>query len=238
MLGKFDYIFTISQPPILGGMLGVYGKMKKHVKMIYNIQDLNPEQVFAVNYSSNKALTGLMMALDKRSCRKSDVVITVGRDLVESVNDMFKNGSPHIAMINNWIDEKEIYPLQPDHSRVVNFRRKYGLEDKFIFMYSGNIGLYYNLENLLKVIERFKDIHTMDGREVVFIFVGAGPVLDKLILYSKEHGLKNVTFIPYQAKEDLIYSLNAADIHWCVNAKGIKGVSCPSNVYLKLSVAV
>ena len=38
-------------------------------------------------------------------------------------------------------------------------------------------------------------------------------------------------FIPYQDKADLIYSLNAGDVHWCVNAKGIKGVSCPSKVY-------
>ena len=32
-------------------------------------------------------------------------------------------------------------------------------------------------------------------------------------------------------KADLIYSLNAGDVHWCVNAKGIKGVSCPSKAY-------
>ena len=43
--------------------------------------------------------------------------------------------------------------------------------------------------------------------------------------------MDNVVFIPYQDKENLIYSLNAADIHWCVNAKGIKGVSCPSKYY-------
>ena len=43
--------------------------------------------------------------------------------------------------------------------------------------------------------------------------------------------MNNVIFIPYQKKEDLIYSLNAGDVHWCVNAKGIKGVSCPSKVY-------
>ena len=30
---------------------------------------------------------------------------------------------------------------------------------------------------------------------------------------------------------DLNYSLNAGDVHWCVNAKGIKGVSCPSKYY-------
>lgn len=43
--------------------------------------------------------------------------------------------------------------------------------------------------------------------------------------------MDNVTFIPYQDKADLNYSLNAGDIHWCVNAKGIKGVSCPSKYY-------
>lgn len=37
-------------------------------------------------------------------------------------------------------------------------------------------------------------------------------------------------------KADFIYSLNAGDVQWCVNAKGIKGVSCPLSVYLKLSV--
>lgn len=29
----------------------------------------------------------------------------------------------------------------------------------------------------------------------------------------------------------MIYSLNAGDVHWCVNAKRIKGVSCPSKYY-------
>ena len=43
--------------------------------------------------------------------------------------------------------------------------------------------------------------------------------------------MENVVFIPYQKKEDLVYSLNAGDVHWCVNAKGIKGVSCPSKAY-------
>ena len=87
-------------------------------------------------------------------------------------------------------------------------------------------------KQLNKVIENFKPgTKTVDGREVVFAFVGEGSVLDKLVLYVKEHQMSNVTFIPYQKKEDLIYSLNAGDVHWCVNAKGIKGVSCPSKFY-------
>lgn len=226
-VGKMDYVLSISQPPILGGLLGVWGKWVKHAKYIYNIQDFNPEQVLAVGYSKNKFITGLMMMLDKFSCRQSDLIITVGRDLVETVEKRFKGKNvPKTVMINNWIDEKEIYPLEPDNEKVVAFKKKYGLDGKFVIMYSGNIGLYYDLENLIKVIGKFKN-----EKNVAFAFVGAGSVLDQLKEYKEKEKLENVVFIPYQPKEELIYSLNAGDVHWCVNAKGIKGVSCPSKYY-------
>lgn len=108
--------------------------------------------------------------------------------------------------------------------------------------------MYYDLEKLMKVMKQFRRGYTLkgvyepgpvtaDGKEVVFAFVGAGSILDKLVHYGKEHHFENIVFIPYQEKEDLIYSLNAGDVHWCVNAKEIKGVSCPSNVCPTLAVA-
>jgi glycosyltransferase involved in cell wall biosynthesis len=232
-VGHQDYVFSISQPPILGGLLGVWGKWMKHARFIYNIQDFNPEQIMAVSYSRNKLVLKLMMALDKFSCQQSDLVITVGRDLVDTLKNRFKPGkAPKVTMINNWIDEKAIRPLPSDEPYVMAFKKKYHLEDKFIVMYSGNIGLYYDLENLIKVIEKFPaGTKAADGREVEFAFVGAGTMLKTLKIYVAEHQMVNVSFIPYQPKEDLVYSLNAADIHWCVNAKGIKGVSCPSKFY-------
>lgn len=232
-VGNQDYVLAISQPPILGGLLGVWGKWIKHAKYIYNIQDFNPEQVLAVKYTKNKFITDIMMWLDKFSCKHSDLIITVGRDLVETVEKRFQGRRvPKTVMINNWIDENEIYPLDEKNDKVLDFKKKYGLDGKFVIMYSGNIGLYYDLKNLIKVVERFKpETKTADGREVTFAFVGAGSVLDELMLYVKEHHMDNVTFIPYQDKANLIYSLNAGDVHWCVNAKGIKGVSCPSKAY-------
>ena len=98
-------------------------------------------------------------------------------------------------------------------------------------MYSGNIGLYYDLENLIKVIGKFKK-----RNDVVFAFVGDGTKKRELEHYVKEHKLENVKFIPYQDKSDLIYSLNAGDVHWVVNAKGIKGVSVPSKLYGVMAV--
>ena len=232
-VGKQDIVYAISQPPILGGLLGIWGKWTKHAKYIYKILDFNPEQTMAVGYSKNKLVLKAMMMLDKFSCRRADKVIVVGRDLVETLKGRFKGRNvPDCISINDWIDEKKIYPLEESNERVMAFKKQYGLEDKFVIMYSGNIGLYYDLENLIKIVEKFpKGTKAKDGREVVFPFIGAGSTKELLEKYVKEHQMDNVVFIDYQKKEDLIYSLNAGDVHWVVNAKGIKGVSVPSKCY-------
>lgn len=227
-----DYIFTISQPPVLGGLLGVIGKKLKHTRLIYNIQDFNPEQTMAVKYAKNRFVLELMMRVDKYSCRKADKVIVVGRDMIDTLKARFSGSEkeqkklPEYGYINNWIDEQEITPLSKEHGQVAAFRRQYGIEDKFVIMYSGNIGLYYDLLNLIKVIARFKE-----RKEVAFLFAGDGSVLEQLKAYVAEQKLDNVHFAPYQEKDKLIYSLNAGDVHFVVNAKGIKGVSVPSKLY-------
>ena len=232
MVGLQDYVFTISQPPILGGLLGVYGKKKLGAKLIYCIQDFNPEQIMVTGYLRFRAILSAAMLLDKRSCRNSDLVVTVGRDLCETLEHRFHGEkAPNYVMINNWIDENEIRPLPLDEPHVTAFRKQFNLEGKYVIMYSGNIGLYYDLEGLFRVIESVQNVKTPDGRDVVFVFVGEGAVLGKLKDYQQQHQMGNVVFIPYQEKERLIYSLNAADVHWCVNARGIKGVSCPSKFY-------
>lgn len=276
-----DFVIGISQPPILGGMLGVYGKWRhsaevkgsRQSKYVYWVQDCNPEQIKAVGYFRFRPLLRLLEKLDTYSCSKADLVVVPARDMVGTIEKRFadhqgKKGSmaktpekmPEIKVINNWIDEKEIYPLTVDHPGVVAFKKKYGLEGKYIIMYSGNLGNYYSLPELLKVIKKFtagtrvnndaveldyKKIQagvarpnaeiqpnvTPQNKEVVFTFIGDGALKENMEAYVYDHHMENVIFIPYQDKDDLIYSLNAADVHWCINAKGIKGVSCPSKYY-------
>lgn len=240
-----DYVYSISQPPVLGGLLGCYGKIFRRARYIYNIQDFNPEQIIATGYSKNQLILSLMAGLDKMSCRMADKVIIVGRDMIHTLEKRFtkKNGTvsksmPKYAFINNWIDEKEIYPLPMSHPKVDSFRKAYGLDGKYVIMYSGNLGLYYDLENILPQLAKFpKGTMTADGRGVVFAFVGDGSIKKQLVELKEQLQMENVVFIPYQDKADLIYSLNAADVHWCVSAKGIKGVSVPSKLYGAIATA-
>lgn len=231
-LGKFDLVFTVTQPPVLGGILGTIGKRMTGGKLMYQIMDFNPEQTIAVNYAGNKAVLKAMMWFDKRSCRKSDIVVTLGRDMQETLIKRFEGlRVPNNVVINNWIDEKQIYPLPENDERVMAFKKQYGLEGKFVIMTSGNIGLYYDFENILKIMEEHKD-----RDDVAFVFVGDGLVKPRLQAYAEDHQMRNVVFAPFQKKEELNYSLNAADVHIVTNAKGIKGVSVPSKIYGILAV--
>jgi glycosyltransferase involved in cell wall biosynthesis len=231
-VGKFDLIFTTSQPPILGGIIGTIGKRITGGKLMYQIMDFNPEQTIAVKYVGNETVLRAMMWCDKYSCKKSDVVVTLGRDMQEVLKRRFKGiNIPKNVVINNWIDETAIFPLDKEDKNVQAFKNKYGLEEKFVIMTSGNIGLYYDFENILSIMGEFKD-----NKDIIFAFVGDGLIKPKLEVYAKNNNLQNVIFIPYQKKEELNYSLNAADVHIVTNAKGIKGVSVPSKIYGILSV--
>lgn len=222
-----DFIYTISQPPILGGLIGTIGKLLKRAKHIYNIQDFNPEQAEAVGFNKSKWLLGAARWMDTQNCKIADHIITVGYDMKDTLEKRFAyHNVTSNTVIHNWTDEEDIVPLPKTHPKVAEFLADHGLKGKFIVMYSGNLGLYYDLENLITMTEQFKGF-----KDLVFLFIGEGAVKAQMQQYVEEHKITQVTFLSFQPKENLKYSLNAADIHLVVNQKGIKGVSVPSKIY-------
>ncbi|MGR3766032.1 glycosyltransferase family 4 protein [Rossellomorea sp. NS-SX7] len=222
-----DAVYTISQPPVLGGLIGTIGKLIKRSKHIYNIQDFNPEQAMAVSYTNKQFIFNWAKKIDKLNCSYSDCVIVVGNDMKQTLQKRFEGKDiPKHVVINNWTDEDEIIPLSKDEPNIKCFLEEHGLEDKFIVMYSGNIGLYYDLENIIKVSQHFKEY-----KDLAFVFIGEGAVKSEMQSYVVDNNITNVHFLPYQPKEFIKYSLNTADVHLVVNQKGIKGVSVPSKIY-------
>lgn len=224
---NIDAIYTISQPPVLGGLIGTIGKFFKRAKHIYNIQDFNPEQAAAVSYTNKQFIFNWAKKIDKLNCSYSDCVIVVGNDMSQTLKKRFNNQNvPSHVVINNWTNEDEIVPLSKKEKNVQRFLKENDLENKFIIMYSGNIGLYYDLENIIKVTEHFKEY-----KDIAFVFIGEGAVKQDMQSFVNSNDIHNVHFLPYQPKEFIKYSLNAADVHLVVNQKGIKGVSVPSKIY-------
>lgn len=224
---SYDVVFTLSSPPLLGGMLGRFGAKVFDAEFVYGIQDVHPEITFATGYAKGGALERLMLSVDARSCRAADLAILPGRDMVEHLDERLGGRRvPRSLYIPNWTDEDAVIPLPKDDPGVAAFRERWGLSGKTVVMYSGNIGLYYDLESVLGAAERLRG-----RKDLSFAFVGDGALKGSLEAKARDLGLENVAFIPYQAKEDLRFSLNAADAHIVCNARGMKGLCAPSKLY-------
>lgn len=119
-----------------------------------------------------------------------------------------------------------MFPLEVSDPQVKAFKKKHGIDGKYVLMYLGNLGLYYDLLELEKIVGKFKE-----NQDISFVFVGTGAVENQMKEYAKTNNLTNIAFIPYVSGNDLLCAMNAADVHIVTNAKGIKGVSVPSKIY-------
>jgi hypothetical protein len=98
-------------------------------------------------------------------------------------------------------------------------------------MYSGNHSPVHPLDMLLETAHRLQ----ADPR-FCFVFVGGGSEFGRLRAISKDLGLANVKFLPYQPIESLSGSLSAADLHAVVLGSAMVGTIHPSKLYNILAV--
>ena len=66
-----------------------------------------------------------------------------------------------------WSRRDEIYPVDRESNPL---RQSLGLDDKFVAMYSGNLGLAHSFDEFLEAARRLRD-----RDDIVFLFVGDGP---------------------------------------------------------------
>ncbi len=98
--------------------------------------------------------------------------------------------------------------------------------NKFIIMYSGNLGLSQNLSLILQALTMVKN-----SSSFYLLFQGEGAAKESLKEQARLKGMENVLFLPYQPKEMLSFSLSMADLHIVSFKKEITGAVVPSKVY-------
>jgi colanic acid biosynthesis glycosyl transferase WcaI len=106
-------------------------------------------------------------------------------------------------------------------------RRKWGLENKFVVGYSGNLGRAHEFDTVLAASERLRH----DPR-IVFIFIGGGHRMDELERIVKSRHLDaSFLLVPYQDRINLKHSLGVPDVHWISLKPAVEGMIVPSKFY-------
>jgi glycosyltransferase involved in cell wall biosynthesis len=126
-------------------------------------------------------------------------------------------------VVPNW-PPAAVHPVPRDENL---FRAEHDLTDRFVVMYSGNMGLAHPFDAVLDAADRLES----ERPEVLFLFVGEGPRKDALRAQVQRRGLPNVRFLPFQPRERLAESLSAADLHLVTMRPELEGLVVPSKLY-------
>lgn len=218
---KKPTVLVMETDPFFLPLLGPWLSWNHKCKLVCYLQDIYPDIAIAVGKTRESFLTRTLRCWLFRAYRRAEAVIVLSDDMAQKC---IHYGLPaeKVHVIENWANCERITPEKSENS----FRKEHGLADKFVVMYSGNMGLAHQLEPIIEAAARLAD-----SPDVAFVFVGEGAQKKKLESLARSRNLNAVQFLGYQPRESLSSSLSAANVQIVSMRPEAAGCVMPSKLY-------
>jgi len=141
--------------------------------------------------------------LDRRQFQRSSKIIAITEDFAPTLSGEFGVDVSKVEVVPNWALIEEIPLLPKDNA----WSRLHGLHDRFIFLYSGTIGMKHNPAMLLELARRHSE-----NPEVRVVIVSEGIGAQWLKKEAAAANLTNLIILPYQPFQDLPSVLATGDV--------------------------
>jgi colanic acid biosynthesis glycosyl transferase WcaI len=218
-----DVVVAKTDPPLLA-VVAMPPTRRNGGHLVNWLQDIYPETAAVLGVPLMRGpVAASLAALRHRSLRQAEATVVVGELMAQRVERL---GAPadRIHVIANWCNDEDIRPLMPGENPL---RREWGLADKFVVGYSGNLGRAHDYVTVLDAAERLRH----DPR-FVFLMIGGGKRLTELTAAVKQRRLDAAfRFMPYQEQSILRQSLSLPDVHWLSLNPKLEGLLLPSKFY-------
>jgi colanic acid biosynthesis glycosyl transferase WcaI len=217
---KQDIIYTVY--PILPLALSslVISKIK-NCPIVFGVKDLSIAGLVESGKLKNKLLEKILLYFEIRLYKSAtNVQVATLNQLNYLCN--FGLSKNKITLIPDWVDTSVIRPQE----KFNNFRKSNFLENKFLLVYSGNMGYSSDLKTVVESANILKE-----NKEIHFLFAGDGVIKKELLELSENLNLKNITFLPFQDRENFLEILASSDMSLITLNNNFTTVSSQGKMY-------
>ena len=221
-----DVIIAKTDPPLIS-VVAAAAARARGAALVNWIQDLFPEVGRELGIKMLGGGVGkLLTKLRNRSIMRARFNVVLGDLMAQRLSDMGVDRR-RIKVIHNWVaDDVTPVPRESNH-----LRREWGLEHKFVVMYSGNLGRAHEFDTILAAAGLLRK-----QRDIIFLFIGGGAKLAYVKQQAEQRELNNILLKPYQPRERLSQSLSLGDVHLISLLPSLEGLIVPSKFYGILAV--
>ena len=218
-----DIFFCVSNPPFLP-YITIKEANRKNKKSVFLLHDLYPDVLVKLGKISEKSFFyKIMYKMNKYAFENSRKIIVLGRDVKEYLIKNYNIKDEKIEIITNW-GNNTINIGNTD------FRKKYNLQNKFVIMYTGNLGETAEFDTLLNTAK------IINNDNIKFVIIGDGRKKRFISGKIDEMKLNNILLLDYLPEDEYYGVINTADMFYVSLKEGLEGISVPSKTYTYLSV--
>jgi colanic acid biosynthesis glycosyl transferase WcaI len=218
-------VLLASNPALHAGLAFAALGPWRHKPSVFSVHDVYPDAGVDLGIFRHRAVIAAVAGLERYCLQQAASVRILSESFAGPLERLGVPGSK-LSLIYDWVDTDLIHPLP----RKNPFSREHGLDDKYVVLYAGNIGLSQGLEHVLAAA----GLLTGHG-QIQFVLVGDGASRQHLETQAREAELSNVTFLPFQPRDRLPEVLASADVSLVTLQRGAAVRSLPSKTFSVLA---
>jgi len=199
------HIFFVTNPPLVQFLPALIRN-----EFSFLVFDLYPDILFKYKFLNAESFFGTYWIKHNRlTFSKAYRVYTISEEMKKVLNNYSNRNDIHVVPI--WSDDSFFESVTVNENP---FLSEFNLDNKFIVLYSGNLGISYNVEILVEVAKLVKH------PDIFFLIIGNGEKFKLIQELIDKHHLNNCRILPLQPVEMLPYTIGNA---------GLGVVSCSSD---------
>ena len=217
--GERPELVVVLAPALLSVVTAWLAARLAGARLWIHVQDFEVEAALATGLMSGGSLPArLARWLEARLLRLGDRVSTISPQMCAKLRDKGV-AADRVFEMRNWSDAR----FAPDPAGAAAIRTEWGLEDRKVALYSGNVSRKQGIEILVEAARLLQHRH-----DIAFVICGEGP--NRAELERLAAGLGNVQLHDLQPAERMGAMLTLADLHLLPQIAGAADLVLPSKL--------